>query len=361
MEGTNLSEDEGSQQGPTDQADPCMSKPSAKTVDALSADMVHGWPQAHGIARRIDFICSDTWTNRQGIPTAFNFNFTNHTNCDGTAGDHLPQTSNATVRNHEAQQYTLWEHRATAIAARRLLYGCPQSTYPPLQFVSRLAAEVNRTIEQDEKNGSGRTFVAATRLAACLLPDNALHWPMFDVIQSKLEISGEQDSEPSWGAQSRSRTSGASVSKSPLSWEPLGHSTSAARFHTLYTCSTRTWGRNSFRCQITASSRPSSGSPTSPEERLQVRAHQPGQTEQGGLAGIMGGQGHGSIRTRPGSNTGPDKSSGEGTRAASQWCRMGALAHYPLGLLRGEPADRPIIIHCHDIRRKLAEQWAKRA
>ncbi|KAK1720609.1 hypothetical protein BDP67DRAFT_485183 [Colletotrichum lupini] len=146
-----------------------------------------------------------------------------------------PQTSNATVRNHEAQQYTLWEHRATAIAARRLLYGCPQSTYPPLQFVSRLAAEVNRTIEQDEKNGSGRTFVAATRLAACLLPDNALHWPMFDVIQSKLEISGEQDSEPSWGAQSRSRTSGASVSKSPLSWEPLGHSTSAARFHTLYT------------------------------------------------------------------------------------------------------------------------------
>ncbi|KAK1518877.1 uncharacterized protein CCOS01_11697 [Colletotrichum costaricense] len=140
----------------------------------------------------------------------------------------------------------------------------------------------DRSSEQDEKNGSGRTFVAATRLAACLLPGNALHWPMFDVIQSKLEISGEQDSEPSWGAQSRSLTSGASVSKSPLSWEPLGHSTSAARFHTLYTCSTRTWGRNSFRCQITASSRPSSGSPTSPEERLQVRAHQPGQTEQGG-------------------------------------------------------------------------------
>ncbi|KAK1521530.1 hypothetical protein CPAR01_15053 [Colletotrichum paranaense] len=289
MEGTNLSEDEGSQQGPTDQADPCTSKPSAKTVDALSADMVHGWPQAHGIARRIDFICSDTWTNRQGIPTAFNFNFTNHTNCDGIAGDHLPQTSNATVRNHEAQQYILWEHRATAIAARRLLYGCPQSTYPPLQFVSRLAAEVNRTIEQDEKNGSGRTFVAATRLAACLLPGNALHWPMFDVIQSKLEISGEQDSEPSWRAQSRSRTSGVSVSKSPLSWEPLGHSTSAARFHTLYTCSTRTWGRNSFRCQITASSRPSSGSPTSPEERPQVRAHQPGQTEQGGWQASWGG------------------------------------------------------------------------
>lgn len=123
---------------------------------------------------------------------------------------------------------------------------------------------------------------------ACLLPGNALHWPMFDVIQSQLEISGEQDSEPSWGAQGRSRTSGASVSKSPLSWETLGHSTSAARFHTLYTCSTRTWGRSSFRCQITASSRPSPGSPTSPEERLQVRAHQPGQTEQGGWQASWG-------------------------------------------------------------------------
>lgn len=40
---------------------------------------------------------------------------------------------------------------------------------------------------------------------------------------------------------------------------------------------------------------------------------------------------------------------------------MGALAHYPLGLLRSEPADRPIIVHCHDIRRKLADQWAIRA
>ncbi|KAI3531663.1 hypothetical protein CABS01_12907 [Colletotrichum abscissum] len=177
----------------------------------------------------------------------------------------------------------------------------------------------DRSSEQDEKNGSGRTFVAATRLAACLLPGNALHWTMFDVIQNKWRFRVSKTVSP----VGELRAVPVPVALPPVPVPVLGH---------------RPARKSDYKCGHTSQGRQSRG-----------------------LAGIMGGQGHGSIRTRPGSNTGPDKSSGEGTRAASQWCRMGALAHYPLGLLRGEPADRPIIIHCHDIRRKLAEQWAKRA
>lgn len=145
---------------------------------------------------------------------------------------------------------------------------------------------------------------------ACLLPGNALHWPIFDVFQSQLEISGEQDSEPSWGAQSRSRASGASVSRSPLSWEPSGHSTSAARFHPLYSCSTRPWGRSSFLCMSLSDYRrfPSQFWVTDQPRRATTSAGKAARADiAGGLAGIMGG--HGSIRTRLGSNMGPDKRS----------------------------------------------------